>query len=369
MLEYIIMFITSTTCCFFATKCKKNKIFKKILIVFAILIPSIVAGNRALTIGTDINTYGNYMYYVASNLSISKFFNIFGYSDILFSVFTLIIGVIFKNIHMYLFLLQLLNCVLIYKACDNYKEHIPIWLSYLFFLLTLYFRQLNLLRQGLAISFSILAISYILKNNNKKFLINTLLASLTHIASISLFLILFIKKSTEKHKNKNISMICIYSCLIVVVLLFMPILKIITSSGLLPAKYSFEYFSNYFNINHEIDNLGTFFKLFWCIVTLLISLNKNLRGKIKDFNFFFHIVFIDFIFWNLNIYVHYIDRLSFYFGFSYLFFFIPQIPKIFKKETYNKIIIYTIISILFLFYWYVRFIIQNAGNVFPYMNY
>jgi len=29
MLEYIIMFITSTTCCFFATKCKKNKIFKK----------------------------------------------------------------------------------------------------------------------------------------------------------------------------------------------------------------------------------------------------------------------------------------------------------------------------------------------------
>ncbi len=369
MSEYIIMLITSTICCFFATKCKKNKMLRGLLIAFTILIPSIVAGLRALNIGTDINTYGNYMHYVASNLSISKFFSIFGYSDILFSVFTLIIGIIFKNIHIYLFLLQLLNCILIYKACDNYKEHIPIWLSYLLFLLTLYFRQLNLLRQGIAISFSILAISYILRDNKKKFLINAILASLTHISAISVFLIYYIKACIIKNKDKKVSMVCIYSFLIILFLLFMPILKFITSSGILPSKYSFEYFSTYLNINHELDNLGTFFKLFWCILTLLIGFNKNLKEKIVDFDFFFHIVFIDFILWNLNIYIHYIDRLSFYFGFTYLLFYIPQISKIFKKEIYNKILIYTVILIVFLFYWYVRFIFQNAGNVFPYLHY
>lgn len=369
MFEYIIMFIISAICCSLSYKYSKNKIMKTVFMLGAILVPSIIAGNRSLDIGTDIKVYGHYMHYVASNFSVKHFFSVFGYSDILFSMIILIVGKLFKNIHICLFFIQFLNCAIIYKACDNYKEKIPVWLSYLLFLLTLYFRQLNLLRQGLAISITVLATTYLLKNENKKFILYTMIASLIHISSIIFILAYFIKNICEKKLENKAIFVVMYIILGILFLFFIPILKLITSSGILPAKYTFVYFARYINQNNELDNLGTFFKLFWVMLTLMISFNKYWKGKINNFNFFFHLVLIDFILWNLNIYIHYFDRLSFYFGYAYVLFYIPQLYKFFKNDMGNRIFVYVITIVLFIFYWYVRFVYQNAGNVFPYIHY
>lgn len=368
MIEYIIMMILSVFFCLLASKFSN----KKMSIIFsfcAILIPSIIAGNRSLEIGTDINVYGNYMHYVASNFNMSYFFSIFGYSDILFSIFTITVAKIFKDIHIYLFLLQFLNCFLVYKACLNYKDNVPVWISYFLFLLTLYFRQLNLLRQGLAISFSILATSYLLKNKNKKFWFFTILSIMMHISGILLVLIYFVNKFSNKKSDRHIFFAIMYFSLVILIFLFLPTLKLVISLGILPSKYTFEYFAKYINVNHELDNLGTFFKLLWCCITLLLAGKVNIREKIKDFNFLFHIVFLDFIFWNLNIHIHYIDRLSFYFGYVYMLFLLPQYSKFFKKDFSNQFLFYILLIVLFVFYWYVRFVFQNAGAVYPYVHY
>lgn len=337
--------------------------------ILAILIPSIVAGCRSLNIGTDINVYGKLMFYTASNLSIGDFFSIFGFSDILFSLFTLLVGKLFKNIHIFLFLLQLLNCALVYKTCDIFKKDIPVWLSYLIFLSTLYFRQLNLLRQGIAISLSLLATAYLLKGKNKNFWICFILAVLFHVSSIAVLLVYFIKILCDKKTERKVPIVIIYCVLLISLVFFIPILKLITESGILPSKYTYSYFIRYLNINKELDNLGTFFKLFWCLVTIFVASNKNFKNKIKHFDFFLHIACIDLILWMLNIHIQHIDRLSFYFGFTYMFLYIPQLHKLFKDDIINQIFIYAMIILLFVFYWYVRFILQNAGAVFPYTHF
>jgi len=81
MNEYLIMFIFSIIFCILSQKFSNKKI-SKIFDLLAILTPAIVAGGRSLEIGTDINVYGNYMHYVASNFNALHFFSIFGYSDI-----------------------------------------------------------------------------------------------------------------------------------------------------------------------------------------------------------------------------------------------------------------------------------------------
>lgn len=68
MTIYITMFISCFLCCFISSKIK-NKKFSFIFDVIVILIPSIIAGNRSLSIGTDISVYGEYMHYVASHSS------------------------------------------------------------------------------------------------------------------------------------------------------------------------------------------------------------------------------------------------------------------------------------------------------------
>lgn len=368
MTIYITMFISCFLCCFISSKIK-NKKFSFIFDVIAILIPSIIAGNRSLSIGTDISVYGEYMHYVASHSSPSFFFSVFGYSDILFSIFTLIIGSVFKDVHVFLFFIQFINCILIHKACKNYEDNVPVCISYLLFLTALYFRQLNLLRQGVALSFSILAVSYLLKDNKKKFFIFLFCASLFHISAVFVISIYFLYKYSKKKYEKKLAFFTTYIVLLLILILFLPILKVITSLGILPSKYTYEYFTHFLNANHEIDNLGTFFKLFWCVVTFCTATRKGVKNKIKNFQLLFHFVFIDFILWNYNIYIYYVDRISFYFGYVYVLFLLPQYVKIFKNDLISKIFYYTILVSLFLAYWYVRFIIQNAGSVYPYVHY
>lgn len=368
MAIYIIMFVSCFLCCFISSRTKN----KKISIIFdsiAVIIPSIIAGNRSLKIGTDISVYGEYMHYVSSHYSISVFFSIFGYSDIFFSFITLFIGILFKDIHIYLFMLQLINCCLIYKACKNYENKVPVYIAYLLFLTTLYFRQLNLLRQGLALSFSILAVSYLLKDNKKKFFTFWILAALSHISALCVISIYFLNNHSKKYESKKIALSTTYVFLIIVLLLFLPTLRFITSLGILPSKYTYEYFTHYLNANHELDNLGVFFKLFWCYITLCIASRKSMKDKISDFRVLFHLVFIDFILWNYNMYVYYVDRISFYFGYVYVLFLLPQFVKLFKNELISKIFYYTILITLFMTYWYIRFVIQNAGSVYPYVHY
>lgn len=365
---YLIMFASCFVCCYLSSRMKGKK--ASILFdILSIMIPSIIAGYRDLSIGKDISVYGEYMHHVASHSSVSNFFSTFGYQDILYSILTIAIGGIFKDIHIFLFFLQLLNCAIVYKACKNHDDKIPVCVSYSLFLMSLYFRQLNLLRQGLSLSIAILAISYLLKDDKKKFIILSIFAILSHFSAIVLVLVYFVYKNSNKRIKNKLFFPALYFTLIAILILFFPFLRLVTSIGILPNKYTYEYFLRCLNVGYGIDSLGTIFKLIWCLVIIMISCKDRAKNKIVNYSFFVHVAFIDFILWNYNIYILYIDRLSFYFGYIYVLFLLPQLVVVLKNKLSNRALYYLLLMGLFVAYWYLRFIVQNAGNVYPYTTF
>lgn len=374
MIVYLLMFIFSGIFVYFAQRNfkKQHKLNGIIFSIIAILIPSIIAGCRSINIGTDLKVYATYMHYVSVNFSFSRLIGIFGSGDILYSLLTFVVGKISPSFNFFLFIVQLLNCILIYVAIYKNRKNASMVVSYLIFLFTLYFRQLNLMRQGIALSFVICSFAY-LKNSEKiKSIILLIIGGLFHVTaflSIPVFLLYKVFSSGNK-KHINITLICIYSLLIFLLIFFKPIFNFILELNILPSKYSIEYFDRYIKYGLNIDKVGTVFRLLWClIIMLLCSTNKNLpdNRKIANYNFFMHLAIIDFILWNFNIHFEYIDRVSFYYGFIYMLFFIPSLYKMFKRTLFNRGLTYYIIIVLFFIHWLLRFVYQNAGQVYPYI--
>lgn len=373
MAIYLVMFISCMIISFLAEKSFSNN-KKKLGIFFsllAILIPSIIAGCRSTEVGTDLKVYGVYSFNKAQGYSLTTFISKLEFDSLLYNVINFTIAKTAANFNLFLFVIQLINCTLIYLAIYK-KKKIPIWLSYFIYLTTLYFRQLNLLRQGLALSCTIYAFTKLETSSKKEYIYWIIIAALFHPTAFLALPIYYLYEyckdnSTKSKDNKKIILAITYIVLIISFVFFKKILNLILATGILPEKYTIEYFSRFTRSSIELDNLGTFFKLFWCIVVLLLSCRKKLTKKIKDYNFLMHITLIDFILWNLNIFIVYIDRISFYYGYIYAFFLIPNLGIVFKKDKFNQLIIKIIIIILFLFYWYIRFVYQNAGNVTPYI--
>ena len=214
-----------------------------------------------------------------------------------------------------------------------------------------------------------LAISYLFNGKNKKFWIFTLLACLTHISSVILIVMYVIFKKTNDNKHHILFFLILYIVLLFSFVFFVPLLKFITSTGILPSKYTFDYFYRFINENNNIDKLGVGFKSFFCLLTALAASKNTIKQKINNFNFLFHVVFIDMILWNYDIYIQHFDRISFYFGYTYLIFLLPSFYTFFADKKIGKLIYYALLIILFFIYWYIRFIYQNAGEVYPYISY
>ena len=376
MVVYLFMFISCSLCAGLVQHFYKNK--KRILSTFfailAVFIPSIIAGIRNINVGTDIKVYGIYMFNIARSHSIIGYFGIVGTGDILYSFLNILTSLLSDNIHVLLFIIQFINCSIVFIAIFKERENIHMSLSYFIFLSTLYFRQLNLLRQGLALSFVLLAFVLFKNKKIKSTIFCMIIASLFHataILAIPLFVIYKYVKDDNKNDNYSESykyfLVAIYISLILVFVFFKPLFNIILNSGILPSKYTLEYFERYFNSVIELDNLGTFFKLAWCVIYLLAIKYIKKANEIKDYRFFLHIASIDFILWNFNIYVKYIDRISFYYGYIYALFFVPNLYKLFKNDFLNRNIANLIVIVMFFAYWYLRFVFQNAGNVYPYI--
>ena len=59
---YIVTFFISTIFVYLGDKYKGNIIFSKVLLIAGVLCVSILAGVRDLSIGTDIKTYGEWLF-------------------------------------------------------------------------------------------------------------------------------------------------------------------------------------------------------------------------------------------------------------------------------------------------------------------
>lgn len=180
MVIYLVMF-TISLLLFRLYEICKYKNMKQILLIVAIFLPCILAGLRAVSVGTDTRGYISTLYDTASSSSsiISYYQSTFYYEwhntpvasfDFAYTLLTYLCATAFRSFGVFLFFSEVLIIAPIVAAINLLKKHfdISVTLSMLLFYLMYYNTTYNAVRQWLAIAFAFLAVAHLCTDKNKK---------------------------------------------------------------------------------------------------------------------------------------------------------------------------------------------------------
>jgi len=278
---YFVTYVISAFFCEFGFK--KNERLTFILISLALLLPAVLAGVRDDTIGTDRLVYGDLLFYdVLDSQDLFHLDDIWtGWIEPGYIYLNVLAGKIYPSVNFFYFILSLIQgaCVLAALKVLNIRKYAGFaYGAYLF----LFFQPaLNLLRQSLAVSVSLLCVALMIKNKRVLAGIAFLLAMSFHNSAIIIFPIMVIVLVLKKiHSLK------VYAVVSMVILGFLawggwfvdrfaPILNIEASR-----------YSDYFAAS-EVTGFSNTEMVFALLQGLFIFLNyKKFRGNSLTLNFF-----------------------------------------------------------------------------------
>ena len=368
MLIYLIIFFSSFFLFIIAEK-ERKKNNKKIYIIItfiAILIPSVLAGLRDYSIGTDVKVYGNIWFdnavqYVKKNdmmsyITWAKNSNM----GIFYALLNYIVANFTNNTHVFYFVLSYLTTVLIYKAVRDNDDCIDVPLAMMAYYLLFFNQSLNVLRQSLALAFVLCSFKSIRDNKTKKFIIWILLATATHETGCIAILLYIVYKALNS-KIRLLSKIGIIVLTIFFVIGFSYLSKILINVGVLSSKYEI-YANNY-------QRGGAYVRLLLlCLPNVFLQFIFANRKKISEESIAFrYYVIISTIISFLAFKMTYITRIAMYFDIL-LVFSIPyacnvtKYKVVFGKVKYNKLLIIGYLVV----YWIYVYGIIKSGETVPY---
>lgn len=186
---------------------KKDKVY--LLLVFFIML--LFLGLRSETTGLDMYNYKVFFMRVNE----MSFFDIFkgtGF-EIGFTLFTKLMTIISSSFHFYIFIIALISLIGVYCFIrDNSKNYFMS--CYIFITYNYFIYYTCTLRQCIAISFLLLAYNQLKKENVKKFILLTLLATTFHKTALVFILLLVFKYFDYTYKNLKYYIIGCFTLLI-----------------------------------------------------------------------------------------------------------------------------------------------------------
>ncbi len=192
---YVVTFVISSLLAVPVQKYNKRDVRHFFGLMFMILIPCLVAALRAFTIGTDVKVYAEPMFNIAKQSNnFFEFLNqewVLSYvrrkiidTEIGYDLLVYISANTFNSMRMLLFLTEYLIIAPVYYALYKQKDKISIWLGMFVFFCMFYNGTLNIMRQGIAMSFILLGFSCLMSKEKKKALICLVVATLFHTAAV-----------------------------------------------------------------------------------------------------------------------------------------------------------------------------------------
>lgn len=244
-----------------------KKFLKKLIIIFALLIPCILAGVRKEIIGTDLQVYVKPMFQLAMNSkNFQEFLNgtwinnntggtwVTTDVEIGFSLLLYLITKIFRNFQVLLFLFQVIIVSLIYKGLRVFKNQ-DLYLNMLAYYFLCYVITFNIIRQCLAIAIIFYSFKYLFKKKYGCYLLFNILALFFHKSAIIGLVILLLYNISDNNRIKlfflkikiknKIKIIILISILVLILFQLEFIINILQSLGLekyksyLKGEYSF----------------------------------------------------------------------------------------------------------------------------------
>lgn len=190
----------------------QSRFVGKTLAFIGVLLPCILAGMRADTIGTDVKVYVEPLYNAAKQST--SFFSYLdqrwyviwrymyvGEFEIGFTTLIYIIGKLGGSLATVLFFIQVLIVAPIYLGLKKMKNRYPVCFGMLVFYLLFYNTSLNMMRQWIAMSILFYGLSYLFDNKKKNYLITILLACLFHTSALMGVAIYFLFIYSQKQRS------------------------------------------------------------------------------------------------------------------------------------------------------------------------
>lgn len=372
MIVYVAMFILSLISFKIALKFKDNN-KNALFLIFSgigIFLPCLLAGMRDVSIGTDTKHFAMYNFkqaYYYGNLF--DFIKLFPKGELLYWTICWMSANIFNNIGFSFFLYELLIVLPMYITLLKIKKSNNfVIFGMLIFYLLLYNQSLNMVRQSIALSFSLLAIVLFEEKKYVKVVILTIVASLFHMSAF-VMLALYLVYGLLNLKIKRGRLILELSIIIGFILFLVNFENIL----LLFAKIfsdSVGIYSVYLESDFYKYGAGNFF---WsefiinCLLLLLMMVfKKNIQKYVPNYDFYFLMMIIMFSSNYLSNIIVSAERIMYYIKYPLYFLVFARLPFYLTNKS-NKTIVSFSILLYCLYFFVFHILIYNANETIPYI--
>ena len=367
-MQYIICFMISLIFINFAQKFyKKGK--GKLFLIFsfiALIVPSILAGVRDLSVGTDTNVYviPIFEYFESKGFAAMESSQILEI-EIGYAIFNYIISVIVDSNFWILFAIQLFISSFIYaNSIYQYKTK---GISPVMYMAVYYFMfynvTLNLSRQAMAIAVIIFANKFLEEKKYFKFIIATVFAATFH-RSATFALVLIPLCMMMNLKGKIYYKILTCTVLLLGLLFSVQIIELGIDVGIISLRYD-KYVGRYLTSDLKIDFTTIIFKV--GIISIFSLFGKKLKNKNSMNELYMFLLIVDFILMQLGVSLGYVQRLAYYIGYMSTFILLPQFKELLVKNDRYKILGNTIVILILVVFWWASFVRGGVGQTYPYI--
>ena len=375
-MAYVLMFACSLFFLWLSGKVEKhNRYFKTAFIIIALVIPCLMAALRGLSVGTDTGGYVHNLFDKVGDVDsygdmVSLSSELYNSTDRLYLLITYVIGKCGLPFQVLLFIYQALIILPVYFAIKlNAKDTKRIVFGMLIFYLMFFNLSLNMLRQSIAIAFSILGFAlFVNKDGFRDRLLSIFLIVIafgfhdTAIVMIPIYILYILFNSSKIDQGVKNAFVTIISCLMLLIIVFYkPILYHIGTSGLYPKALTYLESHSIFDINY----LGAIGNII--IILVLIWVRKRIKREDENPLFPLLLAIVTFAFGIISAFITYTDRIAYYAYFTILLLYFPR--YLLMRNDNNKDLLPLFVVLFFIIHWIIVIMINNSNETLPYVLY
>ena len=359
------------------------------LCAMSTVFPVVLAGAREFTVGTDIATYGNYVFRAAYRArKLRNYLRTQREIELLYKALAFAVSRFTNNPHWFYLVTALIICLFTMAGLWYYRRWSSITLGWACFLFLFYGDTLNTMRQCLALAIAFCAFPLFLEKKYLWFGLFSVIAVLFHVTGIIAVILPVIYLFMEKVPPRWLQFFLIIACM-GVIMFYSPLLRIVIKKKLLPAKFS-RYVAKgvAFALNPTILRLPflipviMYYDRFCGFENNTSTLSAgavsaagtdSIREADHSDNWFRSGVFGMFAVVMLLLEICTIQlrsvhptlyRISYYFG-CYRFVAYPRLVRILRKD--NRLIVGTVLILYLLVIWYYQNVMQGNNQIYPYV--
>lgn len=362
-----------------ATEKKKTGVFITASAI-ALLIPCLIAGLRAQTIGTDVMVYVKPLTQAAIMADdLGDFFNSYWFAswrnlyvadyDIGFSLLVYVVAQLTNSLATVLFAIQAAMILPIYMALARTRKQFPVWLGMAVYYFLSFNCTLNMMRQWVAMGILLLAFQLLTEKKTWLTLLLTAAAFLFHstaVIALPLYVIYWVLEQLHGkqlvHNNFRVGapMVAV-TCLSLVAtaaLFCLPlIIKVLSAAGL-------QRFNSYL-VGNELHLMLNQIVLRAPFFLLLLLNWKDMNRQSKLTPFFMCMLLFDTIAAQLLSVDDMAFRIASYFS-LYSILWLPRVCVSSRQPVVRKLS--TVILVLYCaFYWYYNYVYSMRHGTYPYV--